>query len=175
MTLSLPHSISNGTMPDADEVQANFNTLLNQANRTFAIGQASAVNPTARTALGTTTAEVSGSAETITVAASSLLLISYRSIALHSWTFSKTTSILGKIQVKVAGSAVGTGAQFEHYVAGAGDGGSARVPVAGSELLGLSAGTYDIALEYTQTISDGGGWCSIQMRGGEWSALVIPV
>lgn len=174
MAISLPHNITNGTTPDADEVMGNFNELLNQANRTFAIGQASTTLPTARTAVGVTVAAVSGSSESVTVATSSLLLISYRSIAAHSWTATKTSSLLGKIQVTVDGVAVGTGAQLEHNLVSAGESGSARVPVAGSELLGLTAGTHDIALEYSQTITDGGGWCSIQMRGGEWSALVIP-
>jgi hypothetical protein len=174
MTISLPHNITNGTTPDADEVMGNFNTLLNQANGVFAKGRATSIGPTARTALGSTTAPVVFTSVTFSVAVPSLLLVSYRSLAVHSWTLGKTTAVAGKVQVTDGGSPVGVGASMEHYVVGAGEGGSARVPVAGSELIGLTAGSHTIALEYTQTISDGGGWCSIQMLGGEWSALVIP-
>jgi hypothetical protein len=175
MTLSLPNNITNGTTPDADDVMANFNALLNQANRTFAVGAASTTVPTAQTATGTSTAAVSGSSLAVTAAVPSLLLVSYRSICLHAWTSSKTTSIIGKIQVTVDGTPVGTGAQFENYVVAAADGGSSRVPVAGSELLGLLTGAHTIALQYTQTVDTGGGWTTCQMRGGEWSGLVIPL
>jgi hypothetical protein len=174
MPLSLPHTIVNGTEPDADEVMANFTALLNQANRTFTAGAQGTATNSAQTTNGTSTGSSTGTSQVVAVAVPSLLLITYNSIVLHSWSATKTSSIIGKIEPTVGGASVGSGAQFERFVTSAGDAGSERVPISGSQVIGLTAGSHTIELKWTQTISTGGGWCSVQMRDSGWSGLVIP-
>ena len=174
MALALPHNITNGTVPDADEVMANLNALLNQANRTFTAGATGAAVNAGQTTNGTSTGTSGSTSLVVAVAVPSLLVISYYSTALHSWSQTKTTSTIGKIEPTLDGSTTGAGIMNEHYVVSAGDSGSARIPMSGTEIIGLTIGSHTVALKYTQTVTTGGGFCAIQMRDSGWTGLVIP-
>lgn len=178
MALSLPHNITNGPAPDADEVMANFNALLNHAQGTFYVGRTSGSNGTARTTVGTNTNVLPGSSMTFSVAVPSVLFMSYSGhIEFGMTSPGRVSGSLGPI---IDGSGVFVVSHFRdemHHFAQNDEIGRG-VPLSGTMLHGLAAGSHTVALQYTQTVSIGSLGTlvhGVQGKGGYWGGLVIPI
>jgi len=179
MAISLPHNIVNGVVPDADEVMANLNALLNQANRTLLVGKISGANGTARTTAGTNTALLADSSQTFSVAVPSVLAVAFKSQLVFG--ARPDSNFAGSIQIELDGSptvliasysqvpAGGPGTNFEHIKS---------VPLAGVGLLSLTAGSHTVALRANQVVTLATGFqmaiTGVQIQTGFWAGIVMP-
>lgn len=178
MALVLPNAIAPGTLPDADQVQGNDQYLLDNLAGIKLLGKTTASTGTARTTAGTNTNTLSGSSESFSVAVPSVLKIDYSGAI--SYGISGTGKVSGSLGVLLDGAGVFVGAGFvdDRYGIDVPDSVRVTLPLAGTAVIGLTAGAHTIALQYTQTVNIGSiGTLAdgVQGTGGYWSGIVVPV
>jgi hypothetical protein len=174
MTLAPDFTFSNGTVPDADEVQAVLNQLFNRANRTKVVGVSSTSTATRSTA-GTTTSTLSGTSQTFTVDEDSVLLVGMSGLVVAD---NKTGEWQATFNLLVDGTPQVVQPVGEDHDLDVG--GITKVattfPVTRIAAIGLTAGSHTLAVQAVVDISRALGVLGGDVEAGwvSWGGLVIP-
>jgi hypothetical protein len=172
MSLSLPHNISNGSAPDADEVMANFNALLGQANGLALVGGSSSTPVNRANSVGTSNGTVGS--QTVAVDDASAFLVGmagtvYKSNSSGSLQVTMSLLVDGEAQLQQVWS--------EEAALGSGDEMIQTFGLGRVGLISLTAGSHTVAVKWELAVTDATGTLATYALRGlsvSWAGLVVP-